>query len=666
MAVITSVKSGNWSDSSVWNSGTVPATTDDVVIAAGHTVVFDVEHNNTNSYIRTVDIYGTLKADRTKNTTLVVSVPNNAIRIRGGGTLDWGKSNDRIPADYVAKINSIFSSDAVVFFYLDNGANIYMYGSSDYYGGEYLTYLYQNWTTGNTIRVKGDFSTKWKVGQHLLLYAYCVGDPTAAGFIIAAISAINGYNSQYDYTEFVVNKNNPSFTYYANGPVYNISRNVIVGVYNPQSDIFTYNSNRGTFSINSPNYVEFDNVSFWGIHSVVSYVAFTTHVFNRCVFRNSNQAFVSYLTAKYVEFIECIITSQGSTYCLGDERQANHNRFYFNNCHFIGNVNRMLSVANSVLYNCRIAMRHNFTFWSSNNIYKNCLFYCCSSLMDIYNYKSIYIDCTILNIYDWSNGNNAYFYNCKIGINEDRNDWHVKWGSSYAYCEIYNLFYLNDCEFGDNCLGSGNFLNTGRFNIRHIIRSFNKQKGNNRTHINNCVNLTETSIKRRNSPFSVKSYLIWNEGTEGKRPPVSKPQILVKAFERNIEPGTHTRIIYVLFEGWNNGNGVTDGNFFIYALYVNSSGAQEGFSTVSSDTNNQWQNAGNRYPKKLTLTFTTDVITDVEYYICCDKFYSVSYSYVDPVMFRSCSTGRYLKPIKFDFIDEFGWSFNVPYINTED
>ena len=38
----TSVKSGNWSDATVWNVGTVPASTDDVVINTSHTITVDI------------------------------------------------------------------------------------------------------------------------------------------------------------------------------------------------------------------------------------------------------------------------------------------------------------------------------------------------------------------------------------------------------------------------------------------------------------------------------------------------------------------------------------------------------------------------------------------------------------------------------------------------
>ena len=53
----TSISSGNWSDNSIWSGGTVPAASDDVVIASGHTVKFDGAHTMRNL---TIDAGGTV------------------------------------------------------------------------------------------------------------------------------------------------------------------------------------------------------------------------------------------------------------------------------------------------------------------------------------------------------------------------------------------------------------------------------------------------------------------------------------------------------------------------------------------------------------------------------------------------------------------------------
>ncbi|MDL2322104.1 G8 domain-containing protein, partial [Desulfosarcina sp. OttesenSCG-928-B08] len=42
MATITSIQSGDWSDSTTWDGGIVPVSTDNIVVSAGHTVVMNV------------------------------------------------------------------------------------------------------------------------------------------------------------------------------------------------------------------------------------------------------------------------------------------------------------------------------------------------------------------------------------------------------------------------------------------------------------------------------------------------------------------------------------------------------------------------------------------------------------------------------------------------
>ena len=60
MATLTSVKSGYWSDPTVWDLGVVPADGDAVTVAAGHTVILDVDQSSLPNGLAGLTINGTL------------------------------------------------------------------------------------------------------------------------------------------------------------------------------------------------------------------------------------------------------------------------------------------------------------------------------------------------------------------------------------------------------------------------------------------------------------------------------------------------------------------------------------------------------------------------------------------------------------------------------
>lgn len=95
MATRTSVGSGLWSVAGTWDTG-VPADDDVVVIAAGHTVEFDVDTSGFATGIAGITITGTLKFTRTPGTYYLKM--KAATYIGGAGTFDCGTSAlDAIP-----------------------------------------------------------------------------------------------------------------------------------------------------------------------------------------------------------------------------------------------------------------------------------------------------------------------------------------------------------------------------------------------------------------------------------------------------------------------------------------------------------------------------------------------------------------------------------------
>jgi len=93
MATRTSVGSGLWSAAGTWDTG-VPANNDTVVIAAGHTVTFDVDQSGFADGIAGLTITGTLKVSITTSSYMKMKA---AAIISGAGTFNIGESSAPIP-----------------------------------------------------------------------------------------------------------------------------------------------------------------------------------------------------------------------------------------------------------------------------------------------------------------------------------------------------------------------------------------------------------------------------------------------------------------------------------------------------------------------------------------------------------------------------------------
>ena len=93
MATITSVSSGNWSASGTWDVH-IPVDGDDVVIASGHTVVFDVDQSTFTTGVK-VTITGTLTHTTAAGTYCLFA--KTGASIVGAGTWNIGTSGTPIP-----------------------------------------------------------------------------------------------------------------------------------------------------------------------------------------------------------------------------------------------------------------------------------------------------------------------------------------------------------------------------------------------------------------------------------------------------------------------------------------------------------------------------------------------------------------------------------------
>jgi hypothetical protein len=106
MPTFTSVKSGYWNDPTVWDQNAVPADGDSVVVAAGHTVIFNVDQSSFTTGLAGLTINGTLKIpskDEDSSMPDFVCLKVNA-NIAGSGSFLIGSSTYPITYPQSAKV----------------------------------------------------------------------------------------------------------------------------------------------------------------------------------------------------------------------------------------------------------------------------------------------------------------------------------------------------------------------------------------------------------------------------------------------------------------------------------------------------------------------------------------------------------------------------------
>ena len=94
MATITSAGSGDWGTGATWVGGVAPADNDAVVIASGHSVVYNVDTSAWANGIAGITVTGTLSVSTTTSSYMKMKA---ATTISGAGTFNIGTSGTPIP-----------------------------------------------------------------------------------------------------------------------------------------------------------------------------------------------------------------------------------------------------------------------------------------------------------------------------------------------------------------------------------------------------------------------------------------------------------------------------------------------------------------------------------------------------------------------------------------
>jgi len=358
----TSARSGLWdaSDVDTWGqgAGVYPQTAGDVwTVAAGHTVTYNK--------VSTVELgLGTINGLLTflNSMSTKLTMNHNNIAIANGGELRIGSSGAGIiPKAYTAELIFNTTSDWAKGIAIANGGKLTVYGDPDYFGSDYDAVLAASSgaipTAGNavTITVTGDFTTKWVIGQELLVhkggaYASYIND-----FCRLAITglAVNGADTDVACT---VTERPAALTCLLGADVLNLSRNVMIYKYGFNANLGQANTNRPIVSnanagLNS-NYNVYDAVFAGFAGPIIG----TNPVFDG-VIRNGTNA----LQAAIIGQVSGILTSCGA--CI------NTSRYNTINC-------TICACPSNVITDSHYSIFTGDLFGNANTLYQfsNCIF----------------------------------------------------------------------------------------------------------------------------------------------------------------------------------------------------------------------------------------------------------------------------------------------------
>ena len=250
------------------------------VVNLGHTVTYDLGDSTVTFGNITINSGGVLTFPSSANSTLYVgdtSGSNNAsITINSGGELRIGTSSTPIGSAYHAII--YFQRSAAGYsLVLNDGGILNVYGDTAYYGSTYddrYASLNEDWTSGQTLYIKGDYSSKWQSGQKFWIHENGDYSNYTTDAHIYTIDTVGAYDSTNDKTPITIVEAAPNLTFNA---VYNgwtsklilLSRNVElsdpnsswdVNGFGSYTEVIRFDNNQGDSNVN----IQLNNVIMRG------------------------------------------------------------------------------------------------------------------------------------------------------------------------------------------------------------------------------------------------------------------------------------------------------------------------------------------------------------------------------------------------------------------
>jgi hypothetical protein len=201
MAVLTSVKSGNWSDPTVWNLNRLPAAGDQVVISSGHTVIYNIAEGSaqdvelgTSATSLDIDIYGTLQFDTNATQPLRLRF-KGYIRLRDTGKLFVGTPSNPMPVRATLMKTTagyhmiVHENNAEVSFV--GSPNVPYDSSQGWY--RFITALASSASSGAT-QITVSENLNWQVGDWVMLprLPSAEAQTSVVAPFVAQVTAVNG------------------------------------------------------------------------------------------------------------------------------------------------------------------------------------------------------------------------------------------------------------------------------------------------------------------------------------------------------------------------------------------------------------------------------------------------------------------------------------------
>jgi hypothetical protein len=475
MAVLTSVKSGRWSDPTTWNAGRLPAAGDQVVIASGHTVTYDIVEGSSNEVelgtaanSLDLDIYGTLRFDTNATQPLRLRF-RGYIRIRSTGKLICGTPTNPMPV----RVTIMKTTAGYHMILYDHNAEISLVGSPnvpyDSTQGWYrfITTLASPANSGAT-QITVSENLNWQVGDWVMLPRLPAAETQTSTVLpfLAQVTAVSGNtltlsaSLPHDYPAgaWVAKVNRPITLHFTNNSTSNhVFATATLGNYLSVVGLrwcwsFVSGTSAGYFLLGGTNLSD-DNISYNTM--LPQYLA-------------TNTVYTGIFTEPTI-YYHCGAPMQGFNYparhvggvlsshllFFGTRRNTlienahvwnwyvlgyHSNKVYIKNCTIFNFCSRQSVyhiVEDSVVYGLHFF--HNFTTPILNrNIFRNCKFY---------NYSALGYSTTFRNRFDWGEMGGlvlADYQDCEL---------YNTWVEPYAFSDAFG-YDLPKVRFVNKKVGS--------------------------------------------------------------------------------------------------------------------------------------------------------------------------------------------------------------------